>query len=324
MNRELLDLAAELHRRHRPFVIATVVWARGPSSGKQGATAIIEGDQTVHGWIGGACAAPAVLREARRVLNDGESRLMYLGPAEELDGSARDGVLTVPISCSSEGAMEVFMEPVLPRPHVIVIGGSPMVRTLCRLLVGMDWRTSVVDEGGRSFGEDVTVVPSVAAIDELGVTDTTAVVVATQGEFDEPALEAALATTAPYIGLVASARRAETVMGYLRDRGHDAESLRRIHTPAGLDLGRIEHREIAVAVLGELVAIKATGGFGGAPHHEAKADQRQAIDPVCGMTVEIAGARFVTEHGGESHFFCCPGCQKTFEEQLRSKQVSGD
>ena len=164
MNRAILELATDLHRRHRPFVMATVVWARGPSSGKQGSTAIIEADHTIHGWIGGACAEPAVLREARRVLNDGEARLMYLGPADQLDGSARDGVVTVPISCSSEGALEVFMEPVLPRPHVVVVGRSPSVRALARLLAAMDWRASVVDDGGDGAGlpPGVEVTTSVA------------------------------------------------------------------------------------------------------------------------------------------------------------------
>jgi len=316
VNRELLDLAADLHRRHRPFVIATVVWERGPSSGKRGAAALIETDGTVHGWIGGACAEPAVLREARRVLNDGEPRLMYLGPADELDGSTRPGVLTVPISCSSEGAMEVFMEPVLPRPHVVVVGRSPAVRTLARLLVAVEWRASVVDDGGdgEGFGPEVEVVTELARLDGLGVTDTTAIVVATQGHYDEPAIEAALATSAGYIGLVASARRSAGVLGYLGDRGYPQEELRRIHTPAGVDLGRIEHREIAVAVLAELVAIRASGGIGGAPATTVAAP-RSAIDPVCGMSVEIEGARFVTEHDGTLFYFCCPACKSTFEEQ---------
>jgi xanthine dehydrogenase accessory factor len=315
VNRELLELAADLHRRHRPFVIATVVWALGPSSGKQGSTAIIEADHTVHGWIGGACAEPAVLREARRVINDGEARLMYLGPADELDGSARDGVTTVPIACSSEGAMEVFMEPVLPRPHVVIVGRSPSVRTLARLLVAMEWRATVVDDGGdgSGFGPEVEVVTSLDEIGGIGIADTTAVVVATQGHYDEPALEAALATPAPYIGLVASAKRAANMIGYLRDRGHGDGTLRRIHTPAGLDLGHIEHREIAVAVLAQLVAIRASGGIGGAAATTV-ASPKTAVDPVCGMTVEMEGARFVSAHQGATFSFCCPACKKVFDE----------
>jgi xanthine dehydrogenase accessory factor len=318
VNRELLELAADLHRRHRPFVMATVVWARGPSSGKQGGAAIIESDGTVHGWIGGACAEPAVLREARRVMNDGDPRLMYLGPADELDGHTRDGVVTVPIACSSEGALEVFMEPVLPEPHVVVVGSSPAVATLARLLDAMDWRATVVADGDVPGLPDRTrVVPALAEMDAVDIDDTTAVVVASQGHYDEPALEVALRTAAPYVGLVASARRAETVLGYLRDRGFSEEDLRRIHTPAGLDLGHIEHREIAVAVLAQLVAIRASGGIGGPATVEAAAPAT-ALDPVCAMTVEVEGARFVSVYGGETYYFCCPGCQKTFEQEPAS------
>lgn len=318
MNREILELAASLHRRHRPFVMATVVWVRGPSSGRQGGTALIEADGTVHGWIGGACAEPTVLREARRVLNDGEARLMYLGPAEDLDGHTRDGVVAVPIACASEGALEVFMEPVLPRPHVVVIGRSPAVRTLARLVVGLDWRATVVDDGGGSVDvpEEATVMASLAEIAEAGIDGATAVVVATQGHYDEPALEAALATDAPYIGLVASRSRSESVLGYLRDRGHTDEALRRIHTPAGLDLGHIEHREIAVAVLAELVAIRASGGIAGPVPAEDIAAAMTAVDPICGMTVDTTTARFTTEHDGATVYFCCPACKKTYENAL--------
>lgn len=317
MNRELLELAAELHRRHRPFVLATVVWARGPSSGKQGGTAVIEGDGTIHGWIGGACAEPAVLRQARRVLKDGEAQLMYLGPAEDLDGHTRDGVVTVPIACASEGALEVFMEPVLPQPHVVVIGRSPAVATLVRLLAAVDWRASVVDDSGDAtdLPDDVTLVGSLAAMSELAIDDTTAIVIATQGHYDEPAVEAALATSAPYIGLVASATRAKGVLGYLSDRGVGDTDLRRIHTPAGLDLGHIEHREIAVAILAQLVAIRASGGIGGVAEDSAASSIATAIDPVCGMTVETSGARFTADIGDDTYYFCCPACKKLFEEQ---------
>jgi xanthine dehydrogenase accessory factor len=314
VNRELLERAAELHRRHQPYVIATVVWARGPSSGKQGAGALIEADGTMHGWIGGACAEPAVLRQARRVMKDGTARLMYLGPAAELDGHTREGVVTVPISCSSEGALEVFMEPVLPQPHVVLIGRSPAVLTLTGLLDAMDWRVTVVDDGGdgTGFSDGVRVETKLDAIDSLGVDNTTPIVVATQGHYDEPALLAALATSTPYIGLVASSTRAETVLGYLRDQGAAEADLRRIHTPAGVDLGPIEHREIGVAVLAELVAIKAAGGITGIPVNDTS-PATAAIDPVCGMTVQIEGARFSTVVGDADFYFCCPGCLTSFE-----------
>ena len=303
MNRELLELAAELNRAHRPFALATVVWSRSPTSGKSGSTAVIEIDGTVHGWIGGACAEPAVIREARRVLADGTGRLMYLGPGEELDGSGRDGVMTVPIACASEGALEVYLEPVLPQPHVVVVGTSPAVSTLAGLLNVLDWRATVVSDEGQSGGLD--------EITTLGIDAATSVVIASQGHYDEPALEAALATPAGYIGLIASRRRSENVLGYLRDRGVPEKQLARVRVPAGLDLGHLEHREIAVAILAELVQLRASGALGSGAPEEAEVEF--AIDPVCNMTVEIATARWTTDLDDNTYYFCSPGCLATFE-----------
>lgn len=300
VNRELLELASRLHAAHRSFVTATVVWSRSPTSGKSGATAIIEPDGTMHGWIGGACAEPAVIREARHVLATGEGRLMYLGPAEELDGAARDGIVTVPIACASEGALEVYMEPVLPQPHVVVVGDTPAVATLAGLLEVLEWRTTVV-------AEDVS-----ETLPTLGVDAATVVVVASQGHYDEPALEAALATPAGYVGLIASAKRADTVLGYLRDTGFSEADLQRVRVPAGLDLGSIEHREIAVAILAELVQLRASGEL--AAGDAAETPPEEAVDPVCGMTVEIATARWTSEHEGETYYFCAPGCRAAFEK----------
>lgn len=300
MNRELLELATKLNRAHRPFVMATVVWSRSPTSGKSGATAIIESDGTMHGWIGGACAEPAVISEARKVLSDGTGRLMYLGPAEEIDGSLRDGVVTVPIACASEGALEVFMEPVLPQPQVVVVGGSPAVATLAGLLEVLNWRVTVVSDDEAAAG-----------LAGLDIDAGSAVVVASQGHYDESALEAALTTTAGYVGLIASKRRAENVLGYLADRGVAKSQLERVHVPAGLDLGQIEHREIAVAILAELVQLRASGALGAGT--EAAETPAEAIDPVCGMTVEIATARWSSEHEGDTYYFCNVGCHKAFE-----------
>ncbi len=307
MKPELLALAAELQQQQRPFVVATVVWARSPSSGKPGSTALIEPDGTIHGWIGGACAEPAVVRQARDVLDGGEAQLMYLGPEEELGDHNRSGVVAVPISCSSEGALEVFMEPVIPLPRLIVIGHSPLVRTLSALATALGWSSTVVDDRGTGSGyeDDIEVVTSLDGMERLGIDGTTPIVVATQGHYDEPALEAALATDAPYIGLVASAKRGETVIGYLRDRGMADKQIERVVSPAGIDLGHVPHREIAVAILAQLVQLRPA--WVGSKSRPVVAP-KTAIDPVCGMTVEIEGARFTTEVDGETFYFCSPAC----------------
>lgn len=205
------------------------------------------------------------------------------------------------------------MEPILPQPHVVLIGQSPAVITLTGLLGTMDWRVTVIADGGdgTGFDENIGVVTHLDDITSLEIDDTTPIVVATQGHHDEPALTAALATGTPYVGLVASSTRAKTVLGYLRDQGVAEADLRRIHTPAGLDLGQIEHREIGLAVLAELVAIKASGGIAGVAT-EVETAPESAIDPVCGMTVQIEGARFSTVVADTGFYFCCPACLASF------------
>jgi xanthine dehydrogenase accessory factor len=295
MRPEVLELANDLSRRGEPFVLATVVWRRAPSSGKTGSTAVVTPDRRVRGWLGGACAEPTVIREALRMIEEGRSGLLFLGSPEELAGQPREGVVTVPIACQSEGAMEVFVEPVLPQPQMIAIGRSPAAETLASTAAGLGWRSHLVDEG----------------LDLSAADAATSIVIATQGHYDEDALEAALATPAAYIGLVASRKRADAVLGYLRDRGVPEEQLARVHAPAGLDLGRIPTHEIAVAVLAEIVALRAAGSLGAAAPAPVEA-RHEEIDPVCGMTVDVADARYRTTHEGRTYYFCSAGCLASF------------
>ena len=315
MKPELLRLASELSARGEPFVLATVVWRRAPSSGKEGSTALITPDRAVHGWIGGACAEPTVVREALKAIEEGEPRLMFLGPAEELDAHRRDGVVSVPIACQSEGALEVYVEPVLPQPQLIAIGRSPAALALIALAAGLGWRTSAVDdETDPSTRVDGGRVLSSLDLDAAGVDDRTYIVVATQGHYDEDALERALSTPAAYVGLIASRKRADSVVGYLRDRGVAEEQLARVHAPAGLDLGHVPTEEIAVAILAEIVQLRAAGRLDPAARAQAPA-RHEAIDPVCGMTVDVADARYRTVHDGRTIYFCSAGCLAAFESE---------
>jgi xanthine dehydrogenase accessory factor len=311
---EILTEAADLSARGEPFVLATVVWRRSPSSGKAGATALITSDGRVRGWLGGACAEPTVVREARRALEEGTPRLLFLGPPEELTGHERDGVVTVPIACQSEGAMEVHVEPVMPRPQLVAIGRSPAAVALTAMAAALGWRSVAIDDGGAEI--DHPGAARVLTTLDLGgglVDERSFVVVATQGHYDEPALEQALATPAAYIGLVASRTRAEAVLGYLRDRGASDHALARVHAPAGIDLGRIDSEEIAAAILAEIIRLKAESGLRGEVAAADAAPPHEEIDPVCGMTVVVADARFRSVHEERTYYFCSAGCQASFE-----------
>ena len=311
MKPDVLRLAAELSSRGEAYVLATVVWRRAPSSGKEGATALITADRTVRGWIGGACAEPTVVREALRAIEEGTPRLLFMGTADELEAHRRDGVVTIPIACQSEGALEVYVEPVLPQPQLVTIGRSPAALALTSMASGLGWRSLAVDDGG-----DATNHPDadrvVTEIDLSDVDDRSFVIVATQGHYDEDALERALATSAPYVGLIASRKRADSVLGYLHDRGVADEVLARVHAPAGLDLGHVASEEIAVAILAEIVQLRATGTLD-APAAVEDSMRHESVDPVCGMTVDVADARYRTTHAGRTVYFCSAGCLERFE-----------
>jgi xanthine dehydrogenase accessory factor len=305
----VLERASELARRGQAFALATVVWRQGPSSGQLGSRAIITADGEVHGWIGGACAEPTVIREARQVIAEGEPRLLLLGTPDQFGETVPEGMTVVPIACQSEGALEVFIEPVQPAPRLVIVGRSPMAQTLAALADALGWRTAVLDG------------PAFTAAD---ADPATMVVVATQGHGDEDAMEQAVLARPAYLGLVASHRRGAVVLGYLADRGLPKNQLDRVHVPAGLDLGRTSHREIAVAILAELVQLRAAGAIDVAATGEtggarAQADPAkraapaEAVDPVCGMTVAADESSYPLEHDGVTYYFCRAGCRREFE-----------
>jgi xanthine dehydrogenase accessory factor len=313
MNWDILDQAAELSRRGEEFALATVVWRQGPSSGQAGARALITSTGQLHGWIGGACAEPVVVREAQRVIADRKPKLLLLGSPGQFGDTVPDGMVAVPISCQSEGAMQVYIEPVIPTPHLAIVGRSPMVHTLADLARVLGWRTDVHD--GADF--------SAADVDTRSI-----VVVATQGHGDEEAVEQAVTAYPAFVGLVASRRRGEAVLGYLADRGVARNLLDRVQVPVGLDLGQTSHREIAVAVLAQLVQLRAEGKL--VPGHEPAAatdkatdkaadeatdtaQPAEARDPVCGMTVNADATTRPFEYDGVTYHFCCAGCRKAFE-----------
>lgn len=307
-----VDVLAELQRlrdRGETAVLATVVWRHGPSSGQVGGKALVHPDGRVQGWIGGACAEPAVRREALDVLERGASRLVHLGPPDELPDPPPDGTVCVPIACESEGALQVFLEPVLAPPHLVVAGRTVAVEVLVAMASALGWESVVVDpdrSADRHGGAHV-----VSSLGEAGVTGRSMIVVASQGHHDEEVLEAALATDAAYVGLVASRTRSERMLAYLRDRGTPADALDRIQAPAGLDLGPTGHEEIAVSVLAELVRLRAAGALprGG---EVTAVETDGAVDPVCGMTVPTTGPHTATV-AGRTYHFCCPGCRAAFE-----------
>jgi xanthine dehydrogenase accessory factor len=272
--------AGRLAAQGRPFVLATVVSVRRPASARRGDRGLVTPDGRLVGWVGGACSEPAVVREALRALAEGTTRLLRICPPGSSEGG--EGIVVAESSCASEGTVEVLIEPQLPQPLLAVVGDSPAAVTLRELAAAVGW----------------SVTTDLAAGAE-------AVVVATMGRGDTEALDAALATPAGYVGLVASSKRAGVELAALRERGLGEEELARVRSPAGLDLGPLTQPEIAVAVLAELVAWR---------HQHAPVAELplEAVDPVCGMTVAVGADTPSAEHEGTMYWFCCSGCRDRF------------
>jgi xanthine dehydrogenase accessory factor len=283
MRAELASRAAELAAAGVAYVQATVVRVSAPASAAPGDAALVLETGRIEGFVGGGCAAGAVTEHALAGLRSGEPVLLRIRP-DPGAAPAEPGAVTVVNPCLSGGALEIFLEPRRPAPRVAVVGDSPTARALRRL--------------GEAMGYAVTPFGAGPGPVDPGPT---AVVVASHGRDEEPALVAALRAGVPYVALVASRRRGAAVVAGL----DVAEELRaRVVTPAGLALGARTPEEIALAVLAQLVAVRRARPAGvGAP-----APVPTAVDPMCGMTVVVApdtlsaaGAYFCGEHCRRSY-----------------------
>jgi xanthine dehydrogenase accessory factor len=313
----VLDRAAQLKAAGTPFVLVTVVRSLAPTSAKPGAKAIIEEDGGIQGWIGGGCAQPAVIKTARKALDDGESRLIRISPNSEAVEEV--GITEFGMPCHSGGTLDIFIEPVLARPALLILGTSPVAQALCGFADAAGYTVSVAGTDASD-----TLFPAAdSVIDDFDVGRIAAtpryVVVATQGKRDERALEAALATPAAYIAFIASARKAERLREYLKERGHDADRVDAIESPAGVAIGAVTPGEIALSVLAGVVRARRSGASAAAVAPSCCGGRQEvaddsAIDPICGMTVAIRDAEYRFDFEGTTYYFCCPGCLQRFSQ----------
>ncbi len=310
--RDILDQVQRLRAEHRPFALATVVAASQPTSGTPGARAIITADAKIEGWVGGHCAQPTVVRQGLAALEDGQPRLVVLGPDAEVDVRRKDGVIPVTMTCAGQGELQIFVDPFLPRAELVVVGISPVAQALARFGGLLDFEVWVCDPDADmdTFPEADRLVGSLEAL-EAQLTPRSYVVVATFGGYDEAAVQVALESKASYVGLVASKKRMAAVQAYLQEHGMPAEQLLRLKRPQGLPGRALQPAEIAFSVMAALVQLRRERV--GLALEEVPAPRAEAIDPVCGMTVDIATAVYKTERNGQVYYFCCAGCLAKFE-----------
>jgi len=286
--------ADELRTGRTPFVVATVVRAQRPTSVRSGDAALVLGDGTIEGFVGGACAEQSVRLHALRALETGEGLLLRILPGDD-EGPAAEGAVTVSNPCLSGGSLEIFLEPVIPAPRVLVVGDTPIAHAVARM--------------GAELDLDMVAVAG-ADIEPAG--DDLALVVAAHGRDELLALRRGLEAGLPYVGLVASRVRGSAVVAELHDGGVAEERLAKLETPAGLDIGARTPEEIALSILARIVAVRRGEQTLSVRVVAPVVEVATAIDPVCGMAVAATEQTPHVEHEGRRVYFCCEGCRDTW------------
>ena len=305
---ELRERAEALSAERSPFVIATVVRVQRPASVAPASAGLVHADGTIEGFIGGVCAQHSVRLYSLTAIESGEPLLLRILPGddedigddEDVEISREEGTVTVQNPCLSGGAIEIFLEPVLPAPRVLVAGSSPIVAALVAL--------------GRQLGLEIVAAQDIEDGVLTPVAEDLALVVAAHGQDEVAVLRAALENGVPYVGLVASPKRGAAVRDELRSEGVADDLLEAIETPAGIDIGARTPAEIALSVLARIIAVRRSAVV------RAPAS---AVDPVCGMTVAVTADTPSLENGGETVYFCCAGCRRKFEERRELARSDG-
>jgi xanthine dehydrogenase accessory factor len=306
--------ARELTERGAAFVTATVVRVEHPTSAEPGNVALVHEDGEIEGFVGGVCAQNSVRLYSLKAIERGEPLLLRILPEDSPETAAvknganvdpghevahDEGSVTVQNPCLSGGAIEVFLEPFLPPPRMIVAGDTPIAAALLRLgpELGLDAVPGRADDSGAP-------VPNAEDM---------ALVVAAHGRDERASLRAALEAGVPYVGLVASRRRGGAVLDALRDDGVPEELIGRIDTPAGLDIGARTPAEIALSILASIIEVRRRTST--TPRSWAAAPPATAVDPICGMSVLIDSSALSVQRDGETYYFCGEHCKRAFEQQ---------
>ena len=288
---DVFEESLDLRARDEPFVLATVVAYKSPQSAKPGSRAIIKSDGTISGWVGGGCVQPIVLREAQQALKTGQPKLISISP-DAAHADDWQGVESYRMTCEGGGSLEIYLEPVVPKPELLVVGDSPVAQTVAQLGEMLDFKVIT---------------------DPTQIKETSYVVVATMGNGDEEGLLSVLGSKPRYFGLVASEKKSKALFEYAREKGHTDEEINLVKCPAGLALGGETMQEIALSVMAEIVQLHRATPAPPATSKSLPIAITEAIDPICGMSVVTTNAKYTSEFEGRTIYFCCLRCKETFD-----------
>ena len=293
---QLSDRIDQLTRSRVPFVQATVVRAQEPSSAHAGDRAIVLADGSMEGFVGGQCAAGSVRTAALGALETGEGVLLRVLPDADDTFPQTPGATIVVNPCLSGGALEIYLEPLLPPPALYLVGSSPTAEAVAALAPTLGFVVDRASEGAQPAGA-------------------TAAVVSTHGGDEAGAIRAALDAGIGFVGLVCSHTRGKAL---LEELDLSEAELRRVHPHVGLDIGARTPPEIALSIMAAIVRGIRLEGLTASPAGEPTARPAQAVDPVCGMTVTVAPDTPHLRVDGVDHWFCNPGCRDAFAAALAS------
>jgi len=310
MSSDFFQQLDRLRTREEPFVLATVVAYKSPQSAKPGSKAIIKADGEMIGWVGGGCVQPIVLREAKQALQTGSPKLLTISPDEPRDDW--NGVKSYRMTCEGGGSLEIYLEPFLPKPQLLIVGGSPVAQTISHLGKLLDFKVIVA---GSEASTDADLVLTDLNTVRDHINQDSFVVVATMGNGDEEGLLAVIGTRPRYLGLVASAKKSKALFEYARTTGATDEDIAMFKCPAGVDLGSETLPEIALSVAAELIRIRRAST-------KQELTNNVAVDPICGMTVDTEKAKYTSVVNNETIYFCCLRCKETFDHPPQITQIT--
>ena len=326
MSNEIYEMATDLILQGEPFATVTVVRNEAPSSGKTGDKAIVNKTGVLKGWVGGGCVYSIVLKEVTEALDDGKPRLVRVSPTPSSAPSR--GVKEYKMTCYSGGEVDLYIEPVMPKPHLVIIGKSIIGRALMKAAKAIDFRLTVInEESNQEVFPEADHHQTAFNLEGISFNKHTFIVVATQGDNDERGLQTALGVKCRYVGFIASRKKRDGVFANLLKLGASQEQLDEVHAPAGIDINGKTPQEVAISILAEIIqeyrskevtfeSFSVPVSTIGQSHSDVQAGKPQIItNPVCGMPISLGMAKYIIEQNGEPIYFCCDGCKIKFDAE---------
>ena len=319
MHNAFIDKINEYKNSAEAYALAIIVRRKIPSSGKPGDKAIITADGQIHGWIGGGCTRGIVLKEALLSIKERKPRFVSISPSKTAGADEHTKIYAM--TCQSGGEVELYIEPVLPKPQLVIFGTSHIAKALAKVAKAIDYRVDVVmSSADKNVFPEVDSVIGIKDLDVSQIKSSAYIVVCTQGEGDAEALQKALSIGSSYLSFVASRKKANSIYTEIREMGATFDQLKTIKTPAGLDIGAKMPAEVAISIIAEIIKHYRDVDEVSPSKEEHKEEiiltnKDFFMNPVCNIPVQKSTAKHVINYKEKDYYFCCDGCKVSFEKE---------